>query len=45
MNSAKALNRNRSALAPVMSAGVMTANMSWKQTNTTGGMVCPAAPV
>ncbi len=35
---AKAPNFHRSAVAPVMSAGVMIANMSWNATNTIGGI-------
>ncbi len=35
---AKAPNFQRSAVAPVISAGVMIANMSWKATKTIGGI-------
>ena len=37
-NGTKAPNFQRSAVAPVMSATVMTANISWKATKTVGGM-------
>src|SRR5581483_12362618 len=36
----QAENFIRSAMAPVISAGVITANIIWKATNTRGGMVC-----
>ena len=35
----KEANRFRSAKAPVMSAGVIAANISWKAANSTNGMV------
>ena len=44
MNSTKAPNFHRSAMAPVISAGVMTANISWKATNTSGGITCAKLP-
>ena len=40
MNGTNAPNFHRSAVDPVISAGVMTANISWKITNTIGGMTC-----
>ncbi len=43
MKIAKALNFIRSAIAPVMRAGVMIANISWKATNTTYG-IAPSLP-
>ena len=39
VKSTKAPKRLRSAKAPVMSAGVMAANISWKAANSTNGMV------
>ena len=39
----KAANRLRSAKAPVMSAGVIAANISWKVANRTNGIVLPSA--
>ena len=42
MNKAYEPNLRRSAVAPVISAGVMTANIIWNATNAIGGIV-PAA--
>jgi hypothetical protein len=39
MKPTHAPKRMRSAIAPVISAGVMTANVSWKATNSNAGMV------
>src|SRR4051794_3621889 len=39
MNTAYALNFSRSAVAPVISAGVMMANVIWNAQNSTNGMV------
>ena len=39
MKSRYALKRTRSAKAPVMSAGVMMANLSWNSANSISGMV------
>ncbi|CAM5380808.1 hypothetical protein SFUMM280S_05556 [Streptomyces fumanus] len=39
MNRAHAVNLTRSARAPLIRAGVMTANMSWKTRKTKTGMV------
>src|SRR6266536_185272 len=38
-------NLSRSAVEPVISAGVMIANMSWKLTKTSGGMLWASGPV
>ena len=38
-------NRMRSAMAPVIRAGVMIANMSWNAMNESGGIVRPSNPV
>ena len=43
MNSVNARNFTRSANAPVMSAGVMTANMHWNATNASSGIVPPSS--
>ena len=48
MNATYALNFIRSANAPEMSAGVMTANIIWNATNASAGTVpcaCPASPL
>ena len=39
MNTVKAWNFIRSANAPVIKAGVMTANMHWKATKASSGIV------
>ena len=39
MNPTHAAHRMRSAIAPVISAGVMTANVSWNATNASVGIV------
>ena len=39
MNTAQAANFMRSATAPLISAGVITAKVSWKTMKTTSGMV------
>ena len=38
MNSTQAPKRIRSAMAPLISAGVMIANIIWNTMNTTGGI-------
>ena len=42
MNSAHAVNFTRSASAPLIRAGVMMANISWKAAKTYTGMVVPS---
>jgi hypothetical protein len=44
MKTTKPPNRNRSALPPVINAGVMIANINWNAANTIGGMTCVNAP-
>ena len=44
MNSSIAPNRTRSANAPMMSAGVMIAKVSWNMANTVSGMEPVSAP-
>ncbi len=44
MNGTNAANFHRSAVDPVISAGVITANMSWKTTNTIGGITWAKLP-
>ncbi len=39
-NATNAPNFQRSAVEPVISAGVMIANVSWKATNAIVGVVC-----
>ncbi len=39
MNPTHATHRMRSAIAPVISAGVITANVNWKATKASVGMV------
>ena len=41
MNTKIAENFIRSANAPIISAGVIAANVSWKATNTSSGMTTP----
>ena len=44
MNDDVRLNFSRSAVAPVISAGVMMANIIWKAKNTIGGIVRKSRP-
>ena len=45
MKTAYPANFKRSAVAPVIRAGVMTANIIWYAANASGGMVSASAPV